>query len=235
MSDNGTMLQKFREHYMQCGQTVQCILDFIEAQDAMLIEKKVDPMDPPAEIRKEIGEFYDYFAANFGDSDEVMGAIQQKWGPQPPAVLIIGFQGMFEKGEKAIAEKYDRIREGSREEWNISKLAAFIVKQSCHVSIIGPEDYSYELDWPIEVSSKEVNAVQILKGMLTDFLLHGEGMIVRRLCEPKDEVYGFLPDDGGVEAMEVDRLTFALSVHADDTMKDYLNHVVIKKAEIDFH
>ena len=74
-----------------------------------LIEKKVDPMDPPAEIRKEIGEFYDYFAANFGDSDEVMGAIQQKWGPQPPAVLIIGFQGMFEKGEKAIAEKYDLI------------------------------------------------------------------------------------------------------------------------------
>ena len=31
MSDNGTMLQKFREHYMQCGQTTQCILDFIEA------------------------------------------------------------------------------------------------------------------------------------------------------------------------------------------------------------
>ena len=95
----GTMLQNFREYYMQSGQTTQCILDFIEAQDKMLQSENVDILNPPAALMKEIGEFYDYFAGHFGDSDEVMGAIEKKWGPQPPAVLMIGFQTLFEKGE----------------------------------------------------------------------------------------------------------------------------------------
>ena len=232
---DGTMLQNFRNYYMQCGQTTQCILDFIEAQDEMLRSQGVDIMNPPAGLKAEISEFYEYFAGNFGDSDEVMGSIEKKFGQTPPAVLLIGFQTQFERGERAVAEKYtSRVREGSREEYNISQLASFIAPNQCHISIIGPEEYSYEIEWPVEVSSPDLTNVQLLKGMLSDFLFHGQGMIVRLFREPKDEVYGFLPDDGGVEAMEIDRLAFALGVQADEEVKEYLNHVVISKAGLSF-
>ena len=234
MSDKTKMLQDFREYYMKNGRSAQSVVDFISQKEDMItaMEAENKPLDEL--LKDQIGEFYEYFSSEFGDDDEIMNLIQGKWNTKPPTILLLGFQRMFEKGEKIIADKYSSVQEGSREEYNISQLAKFISMRPCRVSIIGPENASYEFDWPLEVSSQEITPVNMLNGMLTDFIRLGDGMIVRRYSNAKDEVFGFIPENGSVQCMEKDNLAFAMSSHADSTMKTYLDNVEIKKAELSF-
>ena len=235
MSENMSILDQFKDYYEKMGSNPQAVVDFISIQEESLVDMDRAGQEMTPQLRSQIADFYDYFSTKFGDDGPVMDKVEAKWGTKPPGLLLLGFQFSLENGEKLIASKYDRVQTGSRAEHNISELAFFIAAAPCRVNIIGDPDASYDFDWPMEVTSEDLQDLDILKGLLADFVLAKAGMIVRRFGEKeKDKVYGFVSDNGGVTSMEVDALTFAMGAHADDTMKKYLESVEIRKADIKF-
>jgi|GEM_PF-2647277 len=236
ISSEGSILQNFRDYYMKNGSTPESVVSFIASQEERLAAMDENSEPVTDEQKDEICEFYEYFSSQFGDDAGVMDMVEQRWEAKPPELLLLGFTFAIAKEENELAHKFAKIRVGSREEHNILELAFFIAAKACRVSIIGDEDSSYEFDWPMDIASDSVTDIDVLKGMLTDFITSRSGMIVRRFGEgsEKDTVYGFMSDNGAADSMETEALTFAMGSHADETMKDYLGNVEIKKAELKF-
>lgn len=233
MADNETMIQEFENYYGRFG-SPESIVDFLTKMDTRLEKMMNDEEPEPDDFEEQVRDFYNYFSKKFGDNDTVMDKIEDRWSEKPPTILLLGFRFAVAEEEQRLASKYEKVEKGSSVDYNINQLFVFVATGPCKVTIIGPEDASYEFEYPMRVATDGLSAVDIVKGMLADFVTVGEGMIVRRFGDKKDDVYGFMTKDGSVESVSAETLGTMMAAHADAAMTSYLKAVEIKQASITF-